>query len=134
MLLKASAGGGGKGMRVVERSADFDAALASCQREARASFGDARVLIEKYLLRPRHVEIQGFADTHGQVVYLSERDCSVPRRHQKVLEEAPAPGLAPDQRRAMGEPRWPRARAVGYVGAGTVEFIMAGRPRSISWR
>jgi 3-methylcrotonyl-CoA carboxylase alpha subunit len=125
VLLKASAGGGGKGMRVVERGADFAAALASCQREARASFGDDRVLIEKYLLRPRHVEIQVFADTHGGAVYLFERDCSVQRRHQKVLEEAPAPGLGSARREAMGEAAVAAARAVGYVGAGTVEFIVA---------
>jgi 3-methylcrotonyl-CoA carboxylase alpha subunit len=125
VLLKASAGGGGKGMRVVERSADFAAALVSCQREARSSFGDDRVLIEKYLLRPRHVEIQVFADTHGNCVYLFERDCSVQRRHQKVLEEAPAPGLSQQRRTAMGEAAVAAARAVGYVGAGTVEFIVA---------
>jgi 3-methylcrotonyl-CoA carboxylase alpha subunit len=125
VLLKASAGGGGKGMRVVERGADFAAALASCQREARASFGDDRVLIEKYLIRPRHVEIQVFADTHGEAVYLFERDCSVQRRHQKVLEEAPAPGLGTARREAMGEAAVAAARAVGYVGAGTVEFIVA---------
>jgi 3-methylcrotonyl-CoA carboxylase alpha subunit len=125
VLLKASAGGGGKGMRVVERSADFAAALASCQREARASFGDDRVLIEKYLIRPRHIEIQVFADTHEQAVYLFERDCSVQRRHQKVLEEAPAPGLSDARRREMGEAAVAAARAVGYVGAGTVEFIVA---------
>ncbi|HTJ94870.1 MAG TPA: biotin carboxylase N-terminal domain-containing protein, partial [Pararobbsia sp.] len=125
VLLKASAGGGGKGMRVVEQSEAFVDALASCQREARASFGDDRVLIEKYLRRPRHVEIQVFADTHGGAVYLFERDCSVQRRHQKVLEEAPAPGLDDTQRRTMGEAALAAARAVGYVGAGTVEFIMA---------
>ncbi|RKP50219.1 acetyl/propionyl/methylcrotonyl-CoA carboxylase subunit alpha [Pararobbsia silviterrae] len=125
VLLKASAGGGGKGMRIVERGDDFAAALASCQREARASFGDDRVLIEKYLTRPRHVEIQVFADTQGHAVYLFERDCSVQRRHQKVLEEAPAPGLGASRRRSMGEAAVAAARAVGYVGAGTVEFIMA---------
>jgi 3-methylcrotonyl-CoA carboxylase alpha subunit len=125
VLLKASAGGGGKGMRVVEHSADFEAALASCQREARSSFGDDRVLIEKYLLRPRHVEIQVFADSQGNCVYLFERDCSVQRRHQKVLEEAPAPGLSAERRQAMGEAAVAAARAVGYVGAGTVEFIVA---------
>ncbi|WP_230686247.1 biotin carboxylase N-terminal domain-containing protein, partial [Burkholderia gladioli] len=103
VLLKASAGGGGKGMRVVERSADFPAALASCQREAASSFGNDRVLIEKYLQRPRHVEVQVFGDTLGNIVYLFDRDCSVQRRHQKVLEEAPAPGLSDAQRRAMGD-------------------------------
>ena len=123
VLLKASAGGGGKGMRIVERSEDFDAALASCKREAISSFGDDRVLVEKYLVRPRHIEIQVFADTHGNCVYLFERDCSVQRRHQKVLEEAPAPGMTDARRRAMGEAAVNAAKAVGYVGAGTVEFI-----------
>ncbi|MBP0598252.1 acetyl/propionyl/methylcrotonyl-CoA carboxylase subunit alpha [Herbaspirillum sp. LeCh32-8] len=123
VLLKASAGGGGKGMRVVERSEDFEAALASCKREAISSFGDDRVLVEKYLTRPRHIEIQVFADTHGNCVYLFERDCSVQRRHQKVLEEAPAPGMSAERRAAMGEAAVAAARAVGYVGAGTVEFI-----------
>ncbi|MEY4369436.1 MAG: hypothetical protein RL564_1386 [Pseudomonadota bacterium] len=122
-LLKASAGGGGKGMRIVERSEDFEAALASCKREAINSFGDDRVLVEKYLQRPRHIEIQVFADTQGNYVYLFERDCSVQRRHQKVLEEAPAPGMTPERRQAMGEAAVNAARAVGYVGAGTVEFI-----------
>jgi 3-methylcrotonyl-CoA carboxylase alpha subunit len=126
VLLKASAGGGGKGMRVVERSEDFAAALASCKREAAASFANDRVLIEKYLTRPRHVEVQVFADTHGGAVYLFDRDCSVQRRHQKVLEEAPAPGLDDAVRRAMGDAAVAAARAVDYVGAGTVEFIMAG--------
>jgi 3-methylcrotonyl-CoA carboxylase alpha subunit len=123
VLLKASAGGGGKGMRIVERSEDFVAALESCKREAINSFGDDKVLIEKYLTRPRHIEIQVFADTHGNCVYLFERDCSVQRRHQKVLEEAPAPGMTEARRRAMGEAAVAAARAVGYVGAGTVEFI-----------
>ena len=124
VLLKASAGGGGKGMRVVEKSEDFAQALASCKREAASSFGNDRVLIEKYLTRPRHVEVQVFADKHGGAVYLFDRDCSVQRRHQKVLEEAPAPGLADEVRRAMGEAAVAAARAVSYVGAGTVEFIM----------
>ncbi len=124
VLIKASAGGGGKGMRVVEKKSEFAAALASCQREAKASFGDDRVLIEKYLTRPRHIEIQIFADTMGDCVYLFERDCSVQRRHQKVLEEAPAPGLSAAQRRAMGDAAVAAAKAVGYVGAGTVEFIV----------
>ncbi|UVW28711.1 acetyl/propionyl/methylcrotonyl-CoA carboxylase subunit alpha [Massilia sp. H6] len=123
VLLKASAGGGGKGMRVVERSEDFEAALASCKREAISSFGDDKVLVEKYLIRPRHIEIQVFADTFGNCVYLHERDCSVQRRHQKVLEEAPAPNMPPERRAAMGEAAVNAARAVGYVGAGTVEFI-----------
>jgi 3-methylcrotonyl-CoA carboxylase alpha subunit len=123
VLLKASAGGGGKGMRVVERSEDFQAALASCKREAISSFGDDKVLVEKYLTRPRHIEIQVFADQHGNCVYLHERDCSVQRRHQKVLEEAPAPGMTVERRAAMGDAAVAAARAVGYVGAGTVEFI-----------
>ena len=123
VLIKAAAGGGGKGMRVVEKSEDFAEALASCRREAKASFGDDHVLVEKYLSRPRHIEIQLFADTQGQCVYLFERDCSVQRRHQKVLEEAPAPGMSPERRRAMGEAAVAAAKAVGYVGAGTVEFI-----------
>ena len=123
MLIKASAGGGGKGMRVVESSGAFLDALASCQREAASSFGDDRVLIERYLQKPRHIEIQVFADTHGNCVYLFERDCSVQRRHQKVIEEAPAPGMTEERRRAMGEAAVAAARAVGYVGAGTVEFI-----------
>lgn len=123
VLLKASAGGGGKGMRVVERTEDFQSALASCQREAMSSFSDAKVLVEKYLQRPRHIEIQVFADTLGNCVYLHERDCSVQRRHQKVLEEAPAPGMPLERRAAMGEAAVAAARAVGYVGAGTVEFI-----------
>ncbi|MEO7496367.1 MAG: biotin carboxylase N-terminal domain-containing protein [Massilia sp.] len=123
VLLKASAGGGGKGMRIVEDSAGFVAALASCQREAISAFGDDQVLVEKYLSRPRHIEIQVFADTHGNCIYLHERDCSVQRRHQKVLEEAPAPGMPAARRAAMGEAAVAAARAVGYVGAGTVEFI-----------
>ncbi len=124
VLIKASAGGGGKGMRAVERSEDFAAALASCQREAINSFGDDAVLVEKYVQRPRHIEIQVFGDTHGSCVYLFERDCSVQRRHQKVLEEAPAPGMTPALRQRMGEAAVAAARAVGYVGAGTVEFIV----------
>ncbi|CAG2138188.1 Acetyl-/propionyl-coenzyme A carboxylase alpha chain [Cupriavidus yeoncheonensis] len=123
VLLKASAGGGGKGMRVVESGDAFEAALASVKREASASFGDDKVLVEKYLTRPRHIEIQVFADTRGDCVYLFERDCSVQRRHQKVLEEAPAPGMTEERRRAMGEAAVAAAKAVGYVGAGTVEFI-----------
>ncbi len=123
VLIKASAGGGGKGMKVVEHSSDFAAQLASAKREAVSSFGDDRVLIEKYLTRPRHIEIQVFADGQGDCVYLFERDCSIQRRHQKVLEEAPAPGMTEERRRAMGEAAVAAARAVGYVGAGTIEFI-----------
>ena len=126
VLIKASAGGGGKGMRIVERAADLDAAIAGAKREAAASFGDDQVLIEKYLTRPRHIEIQVFFDTHGNGVSLFERDCSIQRRHQKVLEEAPAPGMSPERRRAMGDAALAAARAVSYVGAGTVEFIAEG--------
>jgi 3-methylcrotonyl-CoA carboxylase alpha subunit len=125
VLIKASAGGGGKGMRRVDHAGEFAAALAACQREAQASFGSAQVLIEKYILQPRHIEVQVFADTHGNVVHLFERDCSVQRRHQKVLEEAPAPGMTPQRRQAMGRAAVQVARSVGYVGAGTVEFIAA---------
>src|SRR5438876_8249187 len=110
-------------MKIAERKADFAAALASARREAKSSFGDDRVLIEKYLASPRHIEIQVFADTHGNVVYLFERDCSVQRRHQKVLEEAPAPGMKPEHRSATGKAAVACATAIGYVGAGTVEFI-----------
>jgi 3-methylcrotonyl-CoA carboxylase alpha subunit len=127
VLIKASAGGGGKGMRAVEKSEDFAEALASCQREAQNSFGDQAVLIEKYVQRPRHIEIQVFGDTQGNCVYLMERDCSVQRRHQKVLEEAPAPGMSEALRKQMGEAAVAAARAVNYVGAGTVEFIVEQR-------
>src|SRR4051812_7457164 len=127
VLIKASAGGGGKGMRAVEKPGEFDAALASCQREARNSFGDDAVLVEKYVQRPRHIEIQVFGDTQGHYVWLFERDCSVQRRHQKVLEEAPAPGMTEALRRRMGEAAVAAARAVQYVGAGTVEFIVEQR-------
>ena len=113
-----------RGMRAVDKSEDFAAALASCQREAINSFGDDAVLIEKYVQRPRHIEIQVFGDTQGNYVYLFERDCSVQRRHQKVLEEAPAPGMTPELRARMGEAAVAAARAVNYVGAGTVEFIV----------
>ena len=123
VLIKASAGGGGKGMRRVERAEDFAAALASCQREARSSFGSDHVLVERYVTRPRHIEIQVFADAQGQCIHLFERDCSVQRRHQKVLEEAPAPGMSEARRAEMGAAAVAAARAVGYVGAGTVEFI-----------
>ena len=127
VLIKASAGGGGKGMRAVEKSEDFEAALASCKREAINSFGNDTVLVEKYAQRPRHIEIQVFGDMHGNYVYLFERDCSVQRRHQKVLEEAPAPGLSPEMRQQMGLAAVAAARAVNYVGAGTVEFIVEQR-------
>jgi 3-methylcrotonyl-CoA carboxylase alpha subunit len=124
VLIKASAGGGGKGMRAVDKAADFAEALASCKREAINSFGSDAVLIEKYVQRPRHIEIQVFGDTLGNYVYLFERDCSVQRRHQKVLEEAPAPGMTEAMRQQMGNAAVAAARAVNYVGAGTVEFIV----------
>ena len=123
VLIKATAGGGGKGMKVAASSREFAAALASAQREAKASFGDDRVLVERYLTSPRHIEIQVFADTHGNAIHLFERDCSVQRRHQKVLEEAPAPGMTRARRDEMGEAAVAAAKAIGYVGAGTVEFI-----------
>ncbi len=123
VLIKASAGGGGKGMRRVDSSQDFMAALASCQREAKASFGDDHVLVERYVQRPRHIEIQVFADHQGDAIFLFERDCSVQRRHQKILEEAPAPGMTAERRAHMGAAAVAAAKAVGYVGAGTVEFI-----------
>ena len=126
VLIKASAGGGGKGMRIVGSADEIEAAIEGAKREASASFGDDRVLVEKYLTQPRHIEIQVFADTHGNTVSLFERDCSIQRRHQKVLEEAPAPGMDPARRAAMGEAAVAAARAVGYVGAGTVEFIAEG--------
>lgn len=127
VLLKPSAGGGGKGMKVVEQDADLAEALASAQREALSAFGDGRMLVEKYVLGPRHVEIQVFADQHGQCLYLHERDCSIQRRHQKVIEEAPAPGLSTALRKAMGEAAVRAAQAIGYVGAGTVEFLLDAR-------
>ncbi len=124
VLIKASAGGGGKGMKVAESKPVFRDQLASAKREAQSSFGDDRVLIEKYLVKPRHVEIQVFADAHGDCVYLFERDCSIQRRHQKVIEEAPAPGMAEALRRRMGEAAVTAAKSIGYVGAGTVEFLL----------
>ncbi|RMR01417.1 3-methylcrotonyl-CoA carboxylase alpha subunit [Pseudomonas syringae pv. helianthi] len=127
VLLKATAGGGGKGMKVVEHTGELAEALASAQREALSSFGDARMLVEKYVLTPRHVEIQVFADRHGHCLYLNERDCSIQRRHQKVVEEAPAPGLTPQLRKAMGDAAVKAAQAIGYVGAGTVEFLLDAR-------
>lgn len=128
LLIKASSGGGGKGMRLVERSEDFMGLLDSCRREAITSFGNDAMLIEKYALNPRHIEIQVFGDSHGNYVHLFERDCSVQRRHQKVLEEAPAPGVDEAMRQAMGTAAINAARAVNYVGAGTVEFIVEQRP------
>lgn len=124
VLIKASAGGGGKGMRLVERSEDFLSSLASCKSEARSSFGNEDVLIERYVVQPRHIEVQVFGDTHGNYVHLFERDCSVQRRHQKVLEEAPAPKMPEDKLEAMRQAAIDAARAVNYVGAGTVEFIV----------
>ena len=126
VMIKASAGGGGKGMRIVESAAGFAAALDLAKGEARSAFGDDQVLVERYLTHPRHIEIQVFGDSHGDIVSLFERDCSIQRRHQKVLEEAPAPGLSAERRRSMGEAGCAAARAVGYVGAGTVEFIVEG--------
>jgi 3-methylcrotonyl-CoA carboxylase alpha subunit len=126
VLIKAVAGGGGKGMKRVDKHAEFDEALASAQREAKNAFGDQRVLIEKYVSAPRHIEIQVFGDSHGNVVHLFERDCSAQRRHQKVIEEAPAPGMTEEIRAAMGKAAVDAAKAVGYVGAGTVEFIVDG--------
>ncbi|WP_404470753.1 acetyl/propionyl/methylcrotonyl-CoA carboxylase subunit alpha [Vreelandella venusta] len=124
VMLKASAGGGGKGMRVVESGEGFKAALDGCRRESKAAFGDDRMLIEKYLVQPRHVEVQVFCDRHGNGVYLFERDCSVQRRHQKVIEEAPAPGMTLELRQAMGDAAVRAAKEIGYVGAGTVEFLL----------
>ncbi len=124
VLIKASAGGGGRGMRIVATAGELAPAIDSARREAAAAFGDGRLLIEKYLSRPRHVEVQVFGDGHGTMLHLFERDCSIQRRHQKVLEEAPAPGLPDDLRAALGETAVRAARAVGYVGAGTVEFVL----------
>ncbi|KXS17728.1 hypothetical protein M427DRAFT_54326 [Gonapodya prolifera JEL478] len=124
VIIKAVKGGGGKGMRIVESEGEFGSQLESARREAERSFGDGRVLVEKYLKRPRHVELQVFADSHGNVVHLFERDCSVQRRHQKIIEEAPAPDLPPALRSRMGSSAVAAARAVGYRGAGTVEFIL----------
>ncbi|MGC8807910.1 MAG: acetyl-CoA carboxylase biotin carboxylase subunit [Thiomonas sp.] len=124
VLVKAAAGGGGRGMREVHTAADFAAALASCRREARSSFGNDAVLLERLVRHPRHIEIQVFADMHGHCLWLAERDCSMQRRHQKVVEEAPAPGLPQAMREAMGAAAVAAAQAVGYVGAGTVEFIV----------
>ncbi|MGP4788025.1 acetyl/propionyl/methylcrotonyl-CoA carboxylase subunit alpha [Psychrobacter sp. 1Y11] len=133
VLIKASAGGGGKGMRIVEDSNNFTDLLESCRREAITSFGNDQVLIEKYALKPRHIEIQVFGDSHGNYVHLFERDCSVQRRHQKVLEEAPAPDVDESMRAAMGKAAIDAARAVDYVGAGTVEFIVEQRDEGMSF-
>lgn len=123
VLIKATAGGGGKGMRMVKNSSDFLPSLISCKREANSSFGDDKVLIEKYLTKPRHVELQVFADSFGNAIHLFERDCSVQRRHQKVIEEAPAPGLSDNTRKQMGKVAISAAKAINYQGAGTVEFL-----------
>jgi 3-methylcrotonyl-CoA carboxylase alpha subunit len=123
VLIKAVAGGGGKGMRRVDKHAEFEAALAGAMREAKGAFGDDRMLVEKYVASPRHIEIQVFGDAHGNVIHLNERDCSLQRRHQKVIEEAPAPGMTAAMREAMGNAAVAAAKAVGYAGAGTVEFI-----------
>ena len=126
VLIKAVAGGGGKGMRRVDKHAEFETALEGAAREAQSAFGDPRVLIEKYVTAPRHVEMQVFADSHGNVIHLNERDCSLQRRYQKVIEEAPAPGMSAELRAAMGEAALKAAQAASYVGAGTVEFIADG--------
>ena len=126
LLIKAASGGGGKGMRRVEQIDEFGAALAAVKREALAAFGDDSVLLERYLARARHVEVQVFADTLGNAIYLGDRDCSLQRRHQKVIEEAPAPNIAPALRQAMGEAAVAAARAIDYVGAGTIEFLLCG--------
>jgi len=129
VIIKATAGGGGKGMRVVNEAQAFLGALESCQRESKASFGDDRVLVERYVSHPRHIEVQVFADKHGNCVYLFDRDCSVQRRHQKVLEEAPAPAVTSPMRQAMGQAAVDAALAVNYEGAGTVEFIVESDER-----
>ena len=126
VLIKPAAGGGGRGLRRVDKHADFEAALESATREAAAAFGISRVLIEKYVTTPRHIEIQVFGDKHGNVIHLNERDCSLQRRHQKVIEEAPAPGMTPQLRAQMGAAAVAAAKAVGYAGAGTAEFIADG--------
>src|SRR6516162_3358622 len=126
VLIKPAAGGGGRGMRLVDKHADFDAALEGAVRESQSAFGTSRVLIEKFVPSPRHIEIQVFADNHGNAVHLGERDCSLQRRHQKVIEEAPAPGMIPELRAAIGKAAVAAAKAVDYRGAGTVEFVVDG--------
>jgi 3-methylcrotonyl-CoA carboxylase alpha subunit len=126
VLIKPAAGGGGRGMRRVDKHADFETALESAVRESQSAFGSNRVLIEKYIASPRHIEIQIFADSHGNVIHLGERDCSLQRRHQKVIEEAPAPGMTAELRAQMGTAAVEAAKAVGYRGAGTVEFVADG--------
>ncbi|MEL6871180.1 MAG: ATP-grasp domain-containing protein, partial [Pseudomonadota bacterium] len=126
VLLKASAGGGGKGMRIVHDAAQFDQELAAAQREAQSSFGDDKMLVEKYLTEPRHIELQVFADTHGNTVHLFDRDCSIQRRHQKIVEEAPAPNIDGGVRQAMADAAIKAAAAIDYVGAGTIEFLLDG--------
>jgi 3-methylcrotonyl-CoA carboxylase alpha subunit len=126
VLIKPAAGGGGRGMRRVDKHADFETALEGAVRESQSSFGSSRVLVEKYIASPRHIEVQVFADQHGNAIHLGERDCSLQRRHQKVIEEAPAPGMTPDLRAQIGAAAVEAARAVGYCGAGTVEFVADG--------
>ena len=126
VLIKPAAGGGGRGMRRVDKHADFETALEGAVRESQSSFGSSRVLVEKYIASPRHIEVQVFADKHGNAIHLGERDCSLQRRHQKVIEEAPAPGMTPDLRAQIGAAAVEAARAVGYSGAGTVEFVADG--------
>lgn len=123
LLIKASAGGGGKGMRVVRHASELQSEIEAAQREAQSSFGDPKLLLERYLETPRHVEVQVLFDQHGKGVYLFDRDCSVQRRHQKIIEEAPAPGIPDDVRKAMGEAAVRCGEAIDYVGAGTVEFL-----------
>ncbi|HET8819401.1 MAG TPA: biotin carboxylase N-terminal domain-containing protein, partial [Xanthomonadaceae bacterium] len=124
LMIKAAHGGGGKGMRIVRAAEDFAAALASCQREAQGAFGRDRMLLERYVERPRHIEIQVFGDAHGHAIHLGERECSAQRRYQKVLEESPSPFVTPELRAAMGAAAVEAARAIDYVNAGTVEFIV----------